>query len=89
MARHADVLHPHEVPASARHPVHADRDHAARPVELHEVRHGVRRVRAEVVQVRVRLVRGESAVEVVFERDHTGRVKFTLPNASLPGKFLE
>ena len=89
VARHADVLHPHEVPASVRHPVHADRDHAARPVELHEVRHGVRRVRTEVVQVRVRLVGGEPAVEIVLERDHPGRGKFALPDASFPDKFLE
>ena len=89
VARHADVLHPHEVPASVRHPVHADRDHAARPVELHEVRHGIRRVRAEVVQVRVRLVRGESAVEIVFERNHPRRRKLALPDASLSDEFLE
>ena len=89
MARHADVLHPHEVPASARHPVHADRDHAAHPVELHEVRHGVRRVRAEVVQVRVRLVGGEPAVEIVLEGNETRAWKPAIPNPPRPGKFLE
>ena len=89
VARHADVLHPHEVPASVRHPLHADRDHAARPVELHEIRHGVRRVRTEVVQVRVCLVRGEPAVEIVFERNDARAGQLATPHAARPREFLE